>query len=90
MKLVDAIFWPLALAAIVLIVGFHMFGIAAACLGLALVASLFQPQSAEGLQKLMVVFVGFSLMGVIAGFQPSWLPWTGVCLFGFLGLTAKL
>jgi hypothetical protein len=90
MKLVDAIFWPLALAAVVLMVGFQMSGIAAICLGLALVVSLFQPQSAEGLQKLMVVLTAFSLMGVLSGFQPSWLPWTGLGIFGFLMLTAKL
>lgn len=90
MKLVDAIFWPLAVIAVVLIVGFQMLGIAAGLLGLALVVSLFQPQSAAGVQKLMVVFAAFSLMGVVTGFQPSWLPWTGVGIFGYIALTAKL
>ena len=90
MKLVDLLYWPLAVAGVVLIAAMQMFVPGAVCLGLALLVSLFQPQSAEGVQKLMVVMAGFCLIGVVSGFQPSWLPWAGVCVFGYVALTAKL
>ena len=47
--------------------------------------------SVDGLQKLMISFCGLCLVAaVLTAFQPAWLPWVGVAVFGYIALTAKL
>ncbi len=90
MKLFQLIYWLLVLAGAVLAFFAGAPGYGALALLGAISVSLFERQSPAGLQMLMIVLTLLCLIPAINGFQPTWLPWTGVGIFGFLALTAKL
>lgn len=90
MKLHQPLYWLLVAAGVVLafVLGFTGYG--AIALAAAIGMSLFERQNPVGLQMLMIVLTLLCLIPAVGGFQPVWLPWTGVGIFGFLALTAKL
>ena len=92
MKFVRALYWLLVAAGLGLAFLSSLTGVAVGCLVAALLCTFAWPRhEVQGLQNVMIVFASLCLFAaLLSGFQPSWLPWTGVGVFGYIALTAKL